>query len=397
MCIYFVADLIMFAFVLITFSPICRGREYQLLTSSVRLQKKRNVLFLLSSIMMALIWGLRSYYIGVDTPEYVNFIKGVNGFFGNITHPREDLELGFLGIMKFVLFFTQNPTLVFCLQTFCLFGVIYKLYKYINPQNATWCLLFYFVLHWNMMSLVSVAFRQAISATILLLGVYIMEKNLLKIKQSKTKIYKNPNFIFPLLIILFSTTIHKATLVLLPLLLLAYMVRISKKIASLLILSTLVISLFFSDLISTTFDFIMTSFSRSQNDVLNHMSYYSETMSDGINTLASSILRSMIYLTMVYYADKEKIGSVFFNSLVIMACLFNVFSASEQAGRLLFVFSLLCGCMYIPSVAQREWKPRAIFLVFTLSYMYRAYMAFSTWASLNAGYSILPYYFFWEK
>lgn len=398
MCIYFIADLIMFAFVMISFSPIRTGAANHLVVqSSTTLQKRRNKMFMLSCIMLTMIWGFRSYTTGGDTPEYANFIMGINGFFGNITHPREDLESGFLCIMKFVLFFTQNPTVVFCLQTFCLFGIIYKLYKYVNPQNSTWCLLFYFVFHWNMMTLVSVAFRQAISATILLYGVYLMEKNYVTIKEAKIKIYRNKKFIVPLLIMLLAATVHKATLVLFPLLIVAFLVRINKKTAYILVLITLLISLFFSNLISTTFDLLMNTFSSSQSDVLNHMSYYSETLSDGVNTLVSSLLRSLIFFSIIYYTDKEKIGTVYFNGLIIMACLFNIFSASEQAGRLLFVFSLLCGCMYIPSVTQRKWKPRILFLMFTLLYMYRAYSAFATWTSVNIGDTTLPYYFFWEK
>ena len=247
------------------------------------------------------------------------------------------------------------------------------------------------------MTLVSVAFRQAISATILLYGVYLMEKNYVTIKESKIKIYRNKKFIIPLLIMLLAATVHKATLVLFPLLIVAFLVRINKKTAYILVLITLIISLFFSNLISTTFDLLMNTFSSSQNDVLNHMSYYSETLSDGVNTLVSSLLRSLIFFSIIYYTDNEKIGSVYFNGLIIMACLFNIFSASEQAGRLLFVFSLLCGCMYIPSVTQRKWKPRILFLMFTLLYMYRAYSAFATWTSVNIGDTTLPYYFFWEK
>ena len=115
MCIYFIADLIMFAFVMISFSTIRTGAANHLVVqSSTTLQKRRNKMFMLSCIMLAMIWGFRSYTIGVDTPEYAKFIMGINGFFGNITHPREDLESGFLCIMKFVLFFTQNPPVVFC-------------------------------------------------------------------------------------------------------------------------------------------------------------------------------------------------------------------------------------------------------------------------------------------
>lgn len=381
MCIYFEVEIIMFLFVLISFGVK---------------QKQRNIMFVIVCGLWTIVYGLRGMNVGNDTINYAYFFQNKNGFYGTLEKPSDGIEPGFLLLMRVVLSIVNNPTVIYTLQSGFMFYVIYKLYSRVNPKYAIWALLFFFAVNWSYITLFSVAFRQAISVSLLLYGLYLFEIQKEKYANTNLKWYQKKQLIASFAVLLFAATVHKATLVFIPVILLTFYFKFSRTIASVALLTTFVLSVFFSQLISQLYDFAMLQFGSSNSEMISMLEHYSGSAEDGNSTLIGSLARTIIYLTIIYTTDKDKVGSVYFNNLVLAGCLFNILSFSLQAGRVLFVFTLFSGCMYIPLAVGKNKLIKAAFIVFTLLYMYRSYSAFNNWEKVNIGDTTLPYKFVWE-
>lgn len=381
MCIYFGVELIMFVFVLISF-----GTK----------QQYRNVMFAVVCILWTIVYGFRGMDVGNDTINYVYFFQNKNGFYGTLDKPTDGIEPGFLLLMRIVLSIINNPTVIYTLQSSFMFYVIYKLYTRVNPRYAIWSLLFFFVVNWSYITLLSVAFRQAISVSLLLYGLYLFEVQKEKYANTRLKWYQKKQLVASFLVLLFAATVHKSTLVFIPIILFTFYFKLNRLVASVALLVTFVISVFFSQLISQLYDFAMLQFGSSDSEMISMLENYSGSAKDANSTLLGSLARTIIYLIIVFATNKNRVGSVYFNNLVLAGCLFNILSFSLQAGRVLFVFTLFSGCMYIPLTVGKNKLLKAAFIVFTLLYMYRSYSAFNNWEQVNIGDTTLPYKFIWE-
>lgn len=363
-------------------------------------QNTKNVFFAIVCILWALVFGLRGYYVGNDTPGYAQFISGVNytGFFsyGTIDDPEPSLELGFVGLLKLLHVFSSNPTVMFLLHGSFLFSVIFFLYKKVNPQNALWCMLLFWILNAGQVQVLSTAFRQSLSFCFLLLSICIYEYNSELINNSEKKWYKNKYFLYELSVLLFACFIHRTSILLFPIVLLAQFIHIGKRKAYYIIAISTLISIILPDSVSRLFDLLLATIGSTSNEMINLLGdRYADSFADNASGFhLFMIMRPAIAMIVIYFCDDKFVGSLYFNAMIIGTVILSLMSGSFMMNRLVVTFSLLGCSIYIPEYIKERKNAFNVFLVLTILYMYSAYGVFANWdTSVD---TTLPYFFFWE-
>jgi len=385
MCIYFYVLIIMFVFVLLSF----RAKP-----------KQRDRYFMFCCCLMVLVLGLRGYQVGNDTPGYAQFISGKNytGFFsyGTVDKPEESLEWGFVALMRIIHIFTSSPTVLFLLQQTFLFTIIYYLYKRTNQEYALWSLLLFFVLNHGQFVFLSVALRQAISTSFLLLGVCIIEYKKEEIKSFKGRWFRNKYLMLSIIIMLLAAFMHRTSIILFPFVLLSYYLKTSKKVAISIIAATSLIAMYIPDTFSQLFDFVLANIAGVADEKVSLMGdRYKDAFDDSSSQKVIFLFsRAVIPIFVIYFMDKKKVAPVFLNCILISTVISLIMSGSNMVARLVQVFAVIGGAAYVPMVAKRNLFVKCAMLVVTVGYLYKCYTAFVNWDYVED--SFLPYKFFWE-
>jgi len=362
--------------------------------------KQRDKYFMFCCCLMVLVLGLRGYYVGNDTPGYAQFISGKNylGFFsyGTVDKPEESLEWGFVTLMRIIHIFTSSPTVLFLLQQTFLFTIIYYLYKRINPEFALWSLLLFFVLNQGQFVFLSVALRQAISTSFLLLGVCIIEYKKEKIKSFKGSWFRNKYLLLSIAVMLLSAFMHRTSIILFPLVLLSYFLNTSKKVAISIIAATSLIAMYVPDTFSQLFDLVLANIGGVADEKVSLMGdRYKDAFDDSSSQKVIFLFsRAAIPIFVIYFMDKKKVAPVFLNCILISTVISLIMSGSNMVARLVQVFAIIGGAAYVPMAVKKHLFVKCAMLVVTVGYLYKCYTAFVNWDYVED--SFLPYKFFWE-
>lgn len=137
---------------------------------------KQNKCLLAICVLWSLVWGLRGYGVGNDTPEYAKYFNGTGIPFwgyGTVDCPGDTIEPGFIIIGKFLSLFSDSPTFFFLSVAILQFSAIYYLYK--DRCASLWGLLFFFIVGLGYEAAI-IATRQSLSLSLVLWSVYLLER-----------------------------------------------------------------------------------------------------------------------------------------------------------------------------------------------------------------------------
>ena len=362
MYVYIFAELMMLVFVIISRNASDKQCNFFLATSCA---------------MWALIFGLRGYEVGNDTPSYTGFFELTNtdnGSYGTYEAPGESIEWGYVVLNRFLAFFSDSATFLFLVHGIFLFLMLFLIYR--NNRNSVMSLL-WMMTFGDTIAMMMVALRQSFSICFVLASLVLIEGAYQQCTEKKEIIHERA-FWGGLICFIFAMTIHRTSVIFLPLLVMLYFLRVNKKIVYLFLTLAFVISLLFSDYISEIFDMSMLLVGGVEDDKINLLAerYGLEMENEGASIISKTALILPVYLA-TYFTDTEKINTLFFKCLVFGVILFLLFSSSTVITRIILLFVVLGYSVIIPPIVNEKWRIYVFYLLYTAYFMWRAFVHFA--------------------
>ena len=379
MYIYIVVELLMFVFVIF---------------SRYASDKQCNIFLAISCAIWAILFGLRGYDVGNDTPYYAGFFELTNmgDGYGTYESPGESIEWGFIAINRFLAIFSESATFLFVVHSVFLFSMIYVIYK--DNRNSVMSLL-WMMMFGSTMSMLMVALRQSFSICFVLLSIFLLEKASQQCTIKK-EIVNEKQFWIGVICFIFAMTIHRTSVFLVPLLVLLYFVRVNKVALYTLLTIAFGASLIVTDYISELFDMGMFLVGGVEDDKINLLAerYGDEMKNDGASIISKTALIVPLYLVL-YFSDSQKVNSLFFKCLFFGIIVFLLFSSSTVITRMILLFIVLGYSVIIPYGVDDNEYIYWFYLLITAYYLWRAFAHFvADLESLDNTY--IMYNFVWQ-
>lgn len=364
------------------------------LHSCRRSQKVQNKCLWIVCFLWTLVWGLRGYGVGNDTPGYAEYFDGTGTKFvgyGTVDAPGDTMEPGFIIIGKFLSIFSSSPTFYFLVVAALQFSAIYYLYK--DKKVALWGFLFFFIVGLGYEAAI-VATRQSLSLSLVLWAVYLFEtSNISELKFSVLK--KNKRVLFGVALFIFALFTHRTSILIFPVLILIYFWKLNKKTAYIVVSLIFLITLVIPNSIKTIIDLSLSQISLFANESINLLGSRYENTFDSNITLMKIILWALPVYTCLYYTPKDKINSFTFKCLIVSIALNLLLTGTSMIERLSITFTILGFRSFVPVEVTRNKRIVMIFILSTVLFLARTYKGFALWDTKAD--SFVPYYFFWEK
>ena len=356
--------------------------------------KQCNIFLAISCAIWAILFGLRGYDVGNDTPYYAGFFELTNtdDGYGTYESPGESIEWGFIAINRSLAIFSESATFLFVVHSIFLFSMIYVIYK--DNRNSVMSLL-WMMMFGSTMSMLMVALRQSFSICFVLLSIFLLEKAFQQCTIKK-EIVNEKQFWIGVICFVFAMTIHRTSVFLVPLLVLLYFVRVNKVALYTLLTIAFGASLIVTDYISDLFDISMFLIGGVEDNNINLLSerYGDEMSNSGSSIISKSALIIPAYLA-IYFSDSQKVNSLFFKCLIFGIIVFLLFSSSTVISRIILLFIVLGYSVIIPYSVDEDERLYLVYLLITVYYLWRAFAHFAAdLESLDNTY--IMYNFIWQ-
>lgn len=363
-------------------------------------ERIENAGMIVACILWTLIFGLRAYCVGNDTPGYAAFFENRNipgvGY-GTVDFPGDTIESGFIIVSRILHFFSSSATFFFTAIAVTFFSGIYLVYRYGCRSNMIWCFLLSNIIGNTFICAISMM-RQTMSISVLLISLFFFfrfySKNQYELKLKK--IYSNIDFILFVFLGAFSMLIHRTSFMIFGALLILALIKNNKTISSIIILVSFFSSFFISDVAGSVMDIALEGIRGLSDENISLLGdRYESTMgqSEGM-----SIIRALSYcvplLVTIRYTDEKDVNSFFFKCLIAAFVCQLLFSTSYMMNRLSIVFFILGMSKFIPEAAMKKrgdlyW----LYIYVTIYYMWRTFVGYGKWPATD---TMLPYYFVWQ-
>lgn len=353
------------------------------------IKTKRRVFWISTAIFFFLL-AFRGNNVGGDTYEYCKFYLGkISSTYGMLYNPFSQIEIGFIWFCKlFNPIFTSSFAFIFLSSLFSTFPFFLLVKKY----SAYPSLSYFYVMCSNFMVMVvnlQTNLRQDIAIGYILLSIYLLLDNQINKKR----------LVLIVCLLTLSFLTHKSIYLILPFGLLIWFIPFNRKISLLLIVASVVASVFYTSGIETI---VMNLFSMSffdSNEMLTQIANYVDNDKYGLTGKAGQLivlLPSTFWAVYnVYFASEEEMKNIFMKSIVIACVFINLGSSFPLSFRMVFAFQIL-SVIYIPKRICINTK-LMVFNLLALSWiMYRLFVMVSTPSFYNNENHLLPYKFIWE-
>ena len=355
---------------------------------------KQNKCLLAICVLWSLVWGLRGYGVGNDTPEYAKYFNGTGIPFwgyGTVDCPGDTIEPGFIIIGKFLSLFSDSPTFFFLSVAILQFSAIYYLYK--DRCASLWGLLFFFIVGLGYEAAI-IATRQSLSLSLVLWAVCLLEKADIS-KLNFSLLRKNRKVLLAVFLFVLALYTHRTSVLIFPVLVLLYFWRPTKKHAYIIISSVFLITLLIPNSVKIVFDAALSQISLISDDNINLLGSRYEGSFESDITIIKIILWAIPVFTCLHYTKREKINTFAFKCYMVSVILNMLLTGTTMIERLSITFTLLGFRVFVPVEVVKNKKVALIFIVSSLLFLARTYQGFVFWDSRVD--SMVPYYFFWEK
>lgn len=355
--------------------------------------KQQNRVLAVYCGLWALVFGLRRYDVGNDTPSYVAYFenKGLGLGYGTVDFPFDTIEEGFWVLSKIINFFTGNATVVFLLFGVGIWYVIYKLYSSYS-QTPLLSLFYMLTLTGTMFYTLQIAVRQAASIVVIGLGVLLIRK---AGNTNFTNFWKNKYAFMGILLCLASITIHRTTGALVVILFVLYFVKFSKIVSYVLVLISTIIAIVFSDFLAQVFDgFLMLIDGASNENIALLGERYLGDMDANSFSKGSMIAWLFSTIITIHLTQKKDTGTFFYNIYIFTYVLHQFVQFSHMHLRLITLFLMMGYVVSVPSICVYKKNYYYLYLLMGLAFLVLDYGWLSNWNVKSD--SALPYYFIWE-
>lgn len=381
-CIYFIANLLVFISALI-------ARNLN--------ERNKRILFFMCCAFWAVVFGFKGYEVGNDTYNYVLYYtnRGVGGEgYGTIQFPGDSIEWGFIIVTRILHFISQSPTFLFSVLAIAIFSSIYVLYK--KSADPFISLLYLFSMTTSNLVLMT-ALRQQISIACILIAFMLfatIDDDLFKWK-NRGKLFRKSKFLMAIALFLFSLTVHRTSLILLPLFVLIYLIKNTKKLSYV--------------ILTFSFIFLTTSSENSFKQVMNlvlgfvssftndNISLLADRYSDSAGETSMSAIRAIAFFgpafITTYLMPKSSVNSFFFKCYILGLLILSLFGTSYMSTRISLAFFVVGFAGALPPAVKTNKKYFYLYMLFGVYYLWRAYVGYGKWPITD---SALPYTFFWE-
>lgn len=355
--------------------------------------KQRNAFLFIGCFIWALIFGLRGYDVGNDTPAYAGFFscKNVWSGYGTYKDPEQSIEWGYIALNRFLSVFSDSPTFYFLVHGFLLFFVIYYLYR--NKTNSVMSLLWLMCFS-SMLTVMMVALRQSFSVCFVLLSILMFSQ--LQKGQKLRSYLSYKYFWLGLIFFVFSISIHRSSILFFPILIIIGFVKFNRISVYIALSSALVIALLFSEVLSEVFDMGILMIGEVDDEKISLLAdRYKDYMDNPAASLANILSTSIPVILTTYLSKDEEVNSLSFKCLVVGIVVYLLFSSSPIISRYVLVFIILGYSVVIPRAVNKNPLVFLFYFVITAYYLWRAIVRFDDdLDSLNNTYIL--YKFFWE-
>lgn len=359
--------------------------------------KETNKCLAISCILWTLIFGLRGYMVGNDSPNYAAYFENRNTpgvGFGTINYPGDSIEWGFIAITRLLHFISDSATFFFLAEAVVLFLCIYHIYRIGSKSNPVWCLLLLNIVGVTFFSLMPMM-RQTFSICVLFLALCIFYRYY----ENKDIISRKKHFQVLVLVaslVILSVFVHRSSMMIFGGLLVIVLCKNTRKLSYVIMLVSFITAFSFGNIIGDVMDFALISISGVADEKIALLGErYESTMED---SEGMSVIRAISYLVPVLvtikYSEENEIKSFFFKCMIVAFSCQILFSNSYMMNRLSIVFLVLGMCKFVPQAAMKKGSNLYVFyIIVTLYYLWRAFVGYGKWPDTD---STLPYYFFWE-
>lgn len=355
---------------------------------------KQNKCLLAICVLWSLVWGLRGYGVGNDTPEYAKYFNGTGIPFwgyGTVDCPGDTIEPGFIIIGKFLSLFSDSPTFFFLSVAILQFSAIYYLYK--DRCASLWGLLFFFIVGLGYEAAI-IATRQSLSLSLVLWAVCLLEKADIS-KLNFSLLRKNRKVLLAVFLFVLALYTHRTSVLIFPVLVLLYFWRPTKKHAYIIISSVFLITLLIPNSVKIVFDAALSQISLISDDNINLLGNRYKGSFESDITIIKIILWAIPVFTCLHYTKREKVNTFAFKCYMVSVILNMLLTGTTMIERLSITFTLLGFRIFVPVEVVKNKKVALIFIVSSLLFLARTYQGFVFWDSRVD--SMVPYCFFWEK
>ena len=282
------------------------------LISQKATNKQRNAFLFICCFVWALIFGLRGYKVGNDTPAYAGFFscKNVWSGYGTYKDPEQSIEWGYVALNRILSIFSDSATFLFLVHGFLLFFVIYHLYK--DKANSVMSLL-WLMCFGSMLTVMMVALRQSFSVCFVLLSILMFSQLQ---KEKKIRIYLSDKYFWlGVLFFVFSISIHRSSILFFPILIVIGFIKFNKISVYIALSSALVMALLFSEVLSEVFDMGLLMIGDLDDEKISLLAdRYKDYMDNPAASLANILSTSVPIFLTTYLSKDEEINSLSFKS-----------------------------------------------------------------------------------
>lgn len=353
---------------------------------------------IVACILWTLIFGLRAYCVGNDTPGYAAFFENRGTpylGYGTVDCPGSTMEWGFVLVSRILHYISNSATFLFTSIAFCLFGCIYYIYVKGSSSNMVWCFLLLNIVGVTFINLIPMV-RQTMSISLLFLSLLFFYR-FYDVQMKILHYFKNIYFWIFIVLLILSIFTHRTSIIIFGILLMLSVLKITRNLSYIIIIGAFVVSTFWGTIISETMDIILGNISGLKDENISLLgTRYEDTISD---THGISLIRKLSFMipmvVTIRYTEEKELSSFFFKNLIVaFACIF-LFSTSYMMNRLSVVFLVLGMCKFVPASAMTKGSKLFYFYILvTIYYLWRAFVAYGKWPITD---STLPYYFFWQQ
>lgn len=379
MCIFLYIQLLMFVFVI-----MCSKAK----------QRTKNIVFLVTTLLWGVVFGLRRSDVGNDSNMYRMFYTGysIPGL-GTYEINSETEEYGFTFVANILHRISPDVTFFYMAVSLTVFLLLYFVYK--NKSTGYWGYLCFFLMSATFATLI-IAMRQSMSIAFILLGLFLLKHVKYDGIKDLHRIIKDKYFLLGICAFLFSISVHRSTIILLPILVLAYFVRYTRKAAFINILVVFVFTVLLSSQIGDLFNLALSIVGGFSDDNVSLLAErYSGNLGESSMTLLKIASWCVPLVFTVKYSRENVLRSFEFSCLMIAFTLYIMFGSATMCIRISMLFQIIGFSVFVPEVVNTKPAVREMYIVFTLLFFYSAYKTYSNWLVYPYD-STLPFYFFWE-
>lgn len=298
----------------------------------------KRIVFVIGSISLILLIGLRSNTVGADTVNYVKMFSGENGVYGTMDHPEEEIEHGIYYIAWIIRLFSDEYW-AWHLSTsiITLFPFLYFVKKYSYVKAIPFFM--FLAINWHFLYLNLTVMRQNLSVAFFLMAVIVYLR------------FGNEKKILLLLLFLISFFIHRSIIIAIAIFFMLQYVKFDKKI----IVAILFLSILAGILVERTlYDVVQLVNVISDTSATERFAEYDKnnfTSSVNFNRLGPATIYVVI-LTLC--SKKENFKDLRFRFLITGCVFYNLSASINIAMRLVYPLTFL-GITYVPvSICKKE-------------------------------------------